>query len=94
MGIFINLFMGASVFVCGALSVAWTQAMRSSPDSTVIEQILGPLGALALALSALWIIVRYLLKLQRRLENIQDERLEDQRKEAEYWRERAEKHDD
>ncbi len=84
---------GASVFLCGAFSVVWTYAMQATPSSSIIEQVLGPLGALALALSALWIIVKYLLGLQKRLEAIQDERLEEERKRAEYWREKAEQNE-
>ena len=77
--------------ICGAsinLSFAMLTDIASNTD--IIDQIVGPFGALVISVVLLYIVWRYMLKLVKRNDDIQKERIEEyKRKIDELERNRA-----
>lgn len=75
LALFTNFSIGAIVFLTGVLSALWTNAMQQADG--MVNEILGPTGALAFAIVSLGFIVKYLLRQQKRLEDSTDARIKD-----------------
>lgn len=87
-----HFFIAAFVFLSGVAAAMWRAKASQSIDSgSAVSHLLGPLGALALALLAIYVLVKYLQRKEKQLEEIQRQFLEDAIKEKEYWREQARK---
>lgn len=64
--------------ICGAsvnLSFAMLTDMATNTD--IIDQVIGPFGALVISVVLLYIVWRYMLKLIKRNDDIQKERIEE-----------------
>lgn len=77
------------VFMSGVFAAVLEYTVRQQAENTIVSYILGPLGALAFAIAVIGYLVRYMKRQEARLNKLQDQFLEETRKEAEYWRREA-----
>jgi len=75
MQLFIDILAGVFVFLGGALATAWVTFQEQS--STFENAVLGPLGALALAMLVIYGLMKYLKSEQRDAKEAMDRLLQD-----------------
>lgn len=75
MQLFIDILAGVFVFLGGALATAWV-TFQEQP-STFENAVLGPLGALALAMLVIYGLMKYLKSEQRESKEAMDRLLKD-----------------
>jgi len=89
-----QICIGIFVFLSGVFATLWRMTAQAEGTETAISHLLGPLGALAFALLAIYVLVKYLQRKEKQLEDVQQRFLEDAIKEKEFWREQATQKDE